>query len=64
VPATIELVAPGRASKTAGTGPRIVVEGEPGEHLLFASGRQGAARVQIAGDDDLGRQLRTASLGI
>ncbi len=64
VPATIELVAPGHASKTAGSGPRIVVEGAPGEHLLFASGRQDAASVEITGDDDLGRQLRTAPLGI
>jgi hypothetical protein len=64
VPATIELVAPGHASKTAGTGPRVVVEGDPGEHILFGSGRQEAARVEITGDADLVRQLRTASLGI
>jgi uncharacterized protein (TIGR03085 family) len=64
VPATIELVAPGHANMTAGTGPRVVVEGDPGEILLFASGRQDAARVEISGDADLIQQLRTASLGI
>ena len=64
VPATVELVAPGHASKTGGTGPRVVIEGDPGELLLFSSGRQEAARVEMTGDADLVQQLRTASLGI
>ncbi len=64
VPATVELVAPGHPSKTAGTGPRVVIEGDPGELLFFASGRQGAARVEITGDAELVQKLQTASLGI
>ena len=64
VAATIELVAPGRERKTSGSGPVVVVEGDPGEHTMFAAGRQGGARVEITGDADLVRQLRTASLGI
>jgi hypothetical protein len=47
-----------------GTGPVVVVEGDPGELTLFGSGRQGAARVEISGDAQLAAQLRAASLGI
>jgi hypothetical protein len=31
---------------------------------MFGSGRQGAALVEIAGDEQLAAQLRTASLGV
>jgi uncharacterized protein (TIGR03085 family) len=64
VPATIEVRAPGRTAKVSGTGPRLVVEGDPGELILFGAGRQGAARVNVTGDAGLVTQLRTASLGI
>ncbi len=64
VPATIEVSAPGRTSKISGSGPRLVVKGEPGELILFGAGRQRAARVDITGDADLVRQLRTASFGV
>jgi uncharacterized protein (TIGR03085 family) len=64
VPATIEVSAPGRVAKISGTGPRVVVEGDPGELIMFGAGRQSAARVNITGDADLVSQLRTASLGI
>jgi|ERR1700733_8106710 uncharacterized protein (TIGR03085 family) len=64
VPATIELSAPGRTSKISGSGPRLVVKGEPGELILFGAGRQRAARVDITGDADLVTQLRTASFGV
>jgi uncharacterized protein (TIGR03085 family) len=64
VPATIQLSSPGRDPKVQGTGPVVVVEGDPGELTLFGSGRQRAARVEISGDDQLAAQLRAASLGI
>jgi uncharacterized protein (TIGR03085 family) len=64
VPATIEISAPGRTTKVSGSGPRLVVEGDPGELILFGAGRQRAARVDVTGDADLVTQLRTASLGV
>jgi uncharacterized protein (TIGR03085 family) len=64
VPATIVITSPGRAEKESGTGPRLTLAGEPGELTMFGSGRQGAARVQISGDDALAAQLRAAPLGV
>jgi uncharacterized protein (TIGR03085 family) len=64
VPATIKLSAPGRAPKVAGVGPQLLVTGDPGELILFGSGRQDATRVEIAGDPELAAQLRAAPLGI
>src|ERR1700685_2086295 len=46
-PATIVLMSEGREPKVAGTGPRIEIHGDPGEHTLFGSGRQAAARVEL-----------------
>lgn len=64
VPATIELVSEGREPKVKGSGPRIEIRGDPGEHILFGAGRQAAARVDIDGDPGLVTQLRSARLGI
>lgn len=64
VPATIQVSAPGRTAKVSGTGPRLVVEGDPGELIMFGAGRQSAARVNVTGDADLVAQLRSASLGL
>ena len=64
VPATIEVSAPGRTAKVSGSGPRVVVEGDPGELILFGAGRQRGARVDVTGEADLVTQLRTASLGV
>ncbi len=64
VAATIVISSPGRADKEGGTGPRLVLAGDPGELTLFGSGRQAAARVVIEGDPVLADQLRTASLGV
>ncbi|MGK5530365.1 TIGR03085 family metal-binding protein [Streptomyces sp. URMC 129] len=44
--------------------PVVTVTGEPGELLLFAYGRQGAARVELAGDEDAIAAARTARLGL
>ena len=64
VPATIVIEAPGRPAKESGTGPRLVLTGDPGELTMFGAGRQGAARLEIAGDETFAAQLRAASLGI
>lgn len=64
VNATVELASPGRAAKVSGSGPHLVVEGDPGELMLFGSGRQQAARVDITGDEELAGRLRSANLGV
>jgi uncharacterized protein (TIGR03085 family) len=61
---TVELASPGYGTKESGTGPRIIITGDPGELTLFGAGRQGAARVEMTGDAELAAQLRAASLGI
>ena len=62
--ATVVVSAPGRADKESGTGPRVVVTGDPGELTMFGSGRQGAAHVELSGDPVLAAQLRNSTLGI
>ena len=64
VPATVVIVSPGRTDKEGGTGPRLVLSGDPGELIMFGSGRQAAARVDITGDAALAARLRDAALGI
>jgi uncharacterized protein (TIGR03085 family) len=64
VPATIVIESPGRPAKESGAGPRLLLTGDPGELTMFGAGRQGAARVEIAGDEQLAAQLRVASLGV
>ena len=64
VAATVELASPGRDAKVAGTGPRLVVGGDPGELVLFGAGRQAHARVEITGDEGLAEQLRHCRLGV
>jgi uncharacterized protein (TIGR03085 family) len=44
--------------------PSVEVRGPVGELVLFTSGRQAHARVELAGPDDAVERLRTASLGI
>ena len=64
VNATVVVHAEGREPKTGGTGPRVEIRGDPGELMLFASGRQAAARIDLAGDPEITERLRSASLGI
>jgi uncharacterized protein (TIGR03085 family) len=64
VPATVAITSPGRTEKVAGAGARLTLAGDPGELTLFGAGRQGAARVEISGDEALVAQLRAASLGV
>lgn len=64
VAATVEITSAGRVPKVAGSGPRLVVDGDPGELTLFGAGRQGAAQVTIEGDVALADALRSCRLGV
>ncbi|MFE3826763.1 TIGR03085 family metal-binding protein [Streptomyces sp. NPDC059092] len=44
--------------------PVVTATGEPSELLLFVSGRQEAARVELAGDKEAIERIRDAKLGI
>jgi len=44
--------------------PRATLRGEPGEIVLFLSGRQAVARVEIEGDEDATDLIRRARLGL
>jgi hypothetical protein len=64
VAATIVIESPGHPAKESGSGPRLVLTGDVAELTMFGAGRQGAARVEIAGDEQLAAHLRTAQLGV
>jgi uncharacterized protein (TIGR03085 family) len=64
VPATIVITSPGRDAKEAGSGPRLILAGDPGELTMFGAGRQAKSLVKIDGDAALGAQLRAAKLGV
>ena len=60
-----ELVAPGQGEVRVHAGdPAVRVTGDPGELMIFFSGRQGAARVEVTGPEKLTARLRTAKLGL
>ncbi|MDT5002002.1 MAG: hypothetical protein QOK12_4107 [Mycobacterium sp.] len=64
VPAHLSLGTPeGKTLATVGRGPTVVVTGEPGELLMFVSGRD-EARVTFTGDDDAVRAVRDARSGL
>ena len=63
--APVELVAPGQGQARVGTGePAVRLSADPGELVLFLSGRQRAARVELTGPEELTAKLRTAKLGL
>ena len=64
-PVGVTLAAAGFGEVVGRSGqPHVTVAGAPGEILLFVSGRQGAARVDLTGEPDAVEQLRTAKLGL
>lgn len=66
-PVTVVLARPGTAGervRVAGSGPEVVLTGEPLELLLFASGRGTGARVEISGSPDAVRSLHELRLGL
>jgi uncharacterized protein (TIGR03085 family) len=63
-PADLLVQAPGYGERAAGRGgDRLRVVGAPGELVLFLSGRQRVARVQLDGPNAVVDRLRTADLG-
>ena len=64
IPGHVSLRTPeGKTLATVGRGPTVVVTGEPGELLMFASGRD-EARLTFAGDDDAVRAVRDGRGGL
>lgn len=64
-PATVSVVAPGFGQVEAGAGgPDVVISGDPGELVLFLSGRQRVAHAEVTGPEALVGKLRTARLGV
>ncbi|WP_199253769.1 TIGR03085 family metal-binding protein [Mycolicibacterium mengxianglii] len=64
VPARLILRTPdGRTLATVGTGPEVVITGEPQELLLYAFGRD-AVRVEFTGDEAAVAQVKSAKRGL
>jgi uncharacterized protein (TIGR03085 family) len=64
-PADLLIQAPGYGERAAGRGgARLRVVGSPGELVLFLSGRQRVARVQVDGPAGPSSRLRAARLGL
>jgi uncharacterized protein (TIGR03085 family) len=65
-PATVTVTAPGHGTVTAGRGGPDGVDllGPPGELLLFLSGRQAHARVDLAGPQAVTDRMRGARYGV
>jgi uncharacterized protein (TIGR03085 family) len=64
-PAGVTLVAPGFGQVRARAGePHVTVTGPPGELVLFMSGRQRAAAVDVAGPEDVVARVKDARLGL
>ena len=64
-PGTIAVHSPGLAPFEVGAGgERVDVNGAPGELLLFFTGRQRVADVEVSGPDGLVERLKGARLGL
>lgn len=65
VPGSLTLVAPGRGTVTVRAGePMVTLTADPGELVLFMTGRQQAAAVQAEGPPDAVRRMQEARLGL
>lgn len=63
-PATVTVVAEGYGHVRGGAGgPELTLTGDPGELIIFLTGRQRASRAKPAGQPDLVERLRTAPFG-
>jgi uncharacterized protein (TIGR03085 family) len=64
-PATVSVTAPGHGTVTAGRGgPMVDLVGPAPELLLFLMGRQGHARVELAGPPEITGRMRGARYGV
>jgi uncharacterized protein (TIGR03085 family) len=61
---TVRLQRPGGDAIRVGKGPEVVVTGGPVDLLLYLFGREGAAQVEITGDEGAKEILATANKGI
>jgi uncharacterized protein (TIGR03085 family) len=62
--ATVVMEAPGYGEIRAGAGgPEVRLRGDPGELMIFLNGRQGHARVELVGPEELTARLSRARLG-
>ncbi|GIL26034.1 TIGR03085 family protein [Actinocatenispora comari] len=60
LPVRVTLAAPEYGERTVGAGPHVRLTGPPGELLVFASGRQDAARLSAEGPSESVQALREA----
>src|SRR5690606_31949985 len=64
-PATVTISAPGHGTVTAGRGgPTVELTAPPSELVLFLSGRQEHALVELTGPDEVVARMRRARYGI
>lgn len=61
---TVRLRRPDGDEVTVGSGPEVVVTGEPVELVLLLMGRRGVAVVEVSGDPDAVSRFEAAKLGI
>lgn len=61
---SVRLQRPGGDAVVVGSGPEVVLRGEPLELLLYLFGRKGAAQVELSGDPEARAALESASLGL
>jgi len=66
VPAAVTLDAPGHGELSTGKGgdAAVRITGSPGELVLFCSGRQRVAQVDVTGPAEITERLRTASFSL
>jgi uncharacterized protein (TIGR03085 family) len=64
LPIRVTLAAPEYGERTVGTGPHVRLTGPPGELLVFAAGRQGAARLDAEGPTESVQALREARFAL
>lgn len=64
LPIRVTLSAPGYGARSAGSGPRVQLTGEPGELLLFITGRQAATRLTADGPPETVDNLYQANLAL
>ena len=62
--ATVRLQRPDGAAVSTGSGPEVVVTGEPVELLLYLFGREAVAQVEITGDPAAQATLASAPKGV
>jgi uncharacterized protein (TIGR03085 family) len=63
-PFSVEVRAPGKATKRFGSGPSVVLSGSPTELLLFLSGRRANAAVELTGNSEAVATIEKTDRGL